>query len=39
MNFIHTRKELAIALLGQMANECFYLRTPWLVQAKVMAAS
>lgn len=39
MSFIHSRKELAIAPFGQMANERLYFRTPWLISFKGMAVS
>ena len=39
MSFINSRKEFAIALFGQMANECLHFRTARLISFKVMAVS
>lgn len=39
MSFINTRKNLAMAHLGQMANECLYFTILWLDSFKVMVAS
>ena len=39
MSFIHSRKELAIAPFGQIANERLYFRTPWLISFKGIAVS